>query len=76
MQQRYRKNVVDRQSLFNIHLARFTDELNRTVEEAYRSLGEFIGPVTGGNKASNRPVLAIESESSEATEKGPQTPAD
>jgi hypothetical protein len=42
MRLRDRKKAIDRQSLFNIHLARFTAELNQTIEEAYRSLGEVL----------------------------------
>lgn len=42
MRQRGRKKVIDRQSLFNIHLACFTAELNRAVEEAYGALDELI----------------------------------
>jgi hypothetical protein len=34
---RDRKKTVDRQSLANIHIARFIDELNQALEEAYRS---------------------------------------
>lgn len=66
MRQRDRKKVIDRQSLFNIHLARFTAELNRTVEEAYRSLDEFIGNGEGESEDSQQTVVAIKSASSEA----------
>lgn len=45
MRFRYRKKMIDRQSLFNIHLAKFTAELNQTVEEAYKTLNEFLGSV-------------------------------
>jgi hypothetical protein len=50
MRLRDRKRMIDRQSLFNIRLARFTAELNRTVEEAYRSLDavlDFVDDTTG-----------------------------
>jgi hypothetical protein len=45
MRMRDRKMAVDRQSLFNIHLAEFVADLNRTVEEAYRSLDEVLDMV-------------------------------
>jgi hypothetical protein len=70
MRQRDRKKVIDRQSLFNIQLARFTAELNQTIEEAYRSFDELIRPVEGGNGNSNHPVPVIRSASSEAIRKG------
>jgi hypothetical protein len=73
MRQRDRKKVIDRQSLFNIHLARFTAELNQTVEQAYRSLEELIRPVEGENASNSHPVPAIESASSEAIRKGQRT---
>lgn len=37
MQMRDRKKAIDRQSLANIHIARFIAELNRAIEEAYQS---------------------------------------
>jgi len=49
MRLRYRKKVIDRQSLFNIHLAKFTAELNQTIEEAYKSLDEVLDSVEGEN---------------------------
>lgn len=73
MRQRDRKKVIDRQSLFNIHLARFMAELNQTVEEAYRFFDEFIAPVEAGEQDKHRPGLPIKSASSEAIGKGPQT---
>ena len=47
MRQRMRKKMVERQSLFNIHLAQFTAELNRTVEDAYRTLDAVLAEVDG-----------------------------
>jgi hypothetical protein len=47
MRLRYRKKVIDRQSLFNIHIAKFIAELNQTVEEAYKSLDEVLDSVEG-----------------------------
>jgi len=73
MRQRDRKKVIDRQSLFNIHLARFTAELNQTVEEAYRSLDELIGPGGGEHEGTSRPVPATKSPSSETLGKGQKT---
>jgi hypothetical protein len=73
MRQRDRKKVIDRQSLSNIQFARFTAELNQTVEEAYRSLDELIRPVEGGNVSNNQPVPAFQSISSEAIGKGQRT---
>lgn len=66
MRQRDRKKVIDRQSLFNIHLARFTAELNQTVEEAYRSLDEFIGHGDGASEDNHQTVVAIQSAFSDA----------
>ena len=45
MRLRYKKKVIDGHSLFNIHLAKFTAELNQTVEDAYKSLDEFLTSV-------------------------------
>jgi len=73
MRQRDRKKVIDRQSLSNIHLARFTAELNQTIEEAYRSLDELIRPVGGGNASNHQPVPEIQSASSESIGKGQRT---
>jgi hypothetical protein len=73
MRQRDRKKVIDRQSLSNIQLARFTAELNETIEEAYRSLDEFIRPVEGGNVSTNQPVPGIQSALSAAIGKGQRT---
>ena len=73
MRQRDRKKVIDRQSLFNIQLARFTAEFNQTIEEAYRSLDELIRAVEGEKGSNNQPVLAIESAPSEAIRKEQRT---
>jgi hypothetical protein len=73
MRQRDRKKVIDRQSLCNIQLARFTVELNQTIEEAYRSLEELIRPVEGGNVSNKQPGPAFQSISSEASGKGQRT---
>lgn len=44
MRQRDRKRMVDRQSLANIHIGRFIDELSQALEDAYRkSLEEETG---------------------------------
>lgn len=42
MRLRYRKKMINRRALADIHLARLIVELNRTVEEAYRSLDEVL----------------------------------
>lgn len=42
MRMRQRKRMIDRQTLFNLHLEEFIADLNRTVEEAYRSLDEVL----------------------------------
>lgn len=73
MRQRDRKKVIDRQSLFNIQLARFTAELNQTIEEAYRSLDELIRAVEGEKGSNIQPVLGIESAPSEAIRKEQRT---
>ncbi len=73
MRQRDRKKVIDRQSLFNIQLARFTAELNQTIEEAYRSLDELIRAVEGEKGSNDQPVLWIESAPSEAIRKEQRT---
>lgn len=73
MRQRDRKKVIDRQSLFNIQLSRFTAELNQTIEEAYRSLDELIRAVEGGKASNNQPVLGTESAPSEAIRKEQRT---
>ena len=73
MRQRNRKKAIDRQSLFNIQLARFTAELNQTIEEAYRSLDELIRAVEGGKASNNQPVLGNESAPSEAIRKEQRT---
>ena len=45
MRMRYRKKLIDRQSLANLYLAMFIDEFGRTVEEAYKSFVEVIPSV-------------------------------
>lgn len=47
MRLRYRKKMINRQALADIRLARLIVELNRTVEEAYRSLDEVLKLVEG-----------------------------
>jgi len=47
MRMRRRKMMIDRQSLFNLHLVEFIADLNRTLEEAYRSLDEVLDLVEG-----------------------------
>ena len=47
MRMRRRKMMIDRQSLFNLRLVEFIADLNRTLEEAYRSLDEVLDLVEG-----------------------------
>ena len=59
MRQRMRKKMVERQSLFNIHLAQFTAELNRTVEDAYRTLDAVLAEVDGPARIRWQRVIAL-----------------
>ena len=60
MRLRYRKKVTDKRSLFNIHLAKFTTEINQTIEEAYKSLDEFLGSVDSEADDEDRRSRSVE----------------
>jgi hypothetical protein len=60
MRMRNRKRMIDRQSLFNIHLANFIAELNQTLEEAYQSLDEALDSVEDSTDEEGQPKTWVE----------------
>lgn len=56
MRMRNKKKVINRRALLDIRLARLVAELNRTVEEAYRSLTEAPEPGPAADDDAGQPA--------------------